>query len=158
MLIAAAVSAVPMIAIAAGNTAQLQLTGTIPAVCGFTTLPGSPNLGALTSGSITSIGNFGFTCNLATSGPVTLTIQSLNGGLKRDGGPDTVAYQAAWDVQGNHDVYGDPSGWTTPTSFQLASGLSGIEQSGAYKIKITGPTATLTAGTYRDTITYTITP
>jgi len=151
-------AASPAAAAAFTNTAQIELSGTIPPTCGFTTLPANPDLGVLATGSVVTIGALAFTCNLAASGPVAITIQTTNGALKRDGGPETAAYDAAWDVQGRDGDFGNASAWTSPTTFQLVSGLSGVAQSGAYKIRITGPTANLPAGTYRDTITYTITP
>src|SRR5437868_1650711 len=73
---------------AGGGSAQVQITGTIPATCSFTTLPANPNLGVLTTGAVINTGNLGFTCNMATTGPVTLTVQSANGALKRDGGTE----------------------------------------------------------------------
>ncbi len=42
--------------------------------------------------------------------------------------------------------------------FTLLSGTNGAEQLGAYAVKIVGPTDGLTAGEYKDTITYTISP
>ena len=96
------------------------------------------------------------TCPKSSS--VHLTVQSEHGALQRDGGAETVAYQAAWDIQGRSDDYGDASAAQSPLSFTLNSGAPGSTQSGMYKIKITGPTNALVAGTYRDTITYTITP
>src|SRR5690606_34603777 len=98
----------------------------------------------------------GFTCNLATTSSVCLTVKSANGALKRNGGADTVGYQIAWDVQGASDVFHTIA--TSTTSFTLLSGANGVEQLGAYKVKVTGPTAGKPAGTYKDIVTYTISP
>lgn len=145
-------------AFAAGNSAKVDITGSIPSVCSFTTTPTNTSLGELVSGSVTSLGNFGFTCNLGVSSAVNLTVQSANGALKRDGGSETVAYQVVWNIQGNAAASGDPAAWLAPIGFTLSSGLNGVEQLGDFSVRVTGPTTGLTAGTYKDTITYTIAP
>ena len=146
-------------AIAAGNSARLDITGTIPASCAFTTLPTTTQLGTLVSGADVPLGAFGFTCNLATSGSVHVTVQSANGALQRDGGIETVSYQVHWAIQGNASASGNASAWFgAPFDFTLQSGTNGAEQSGAYSVRIVGPTDGLLAGDYKDTLTYTITP
>jgi len=140
------------------DTAQLQLTGNIPPTCAFTTLPGVTDLGDLTLSGARRLGSFGFTCNLATSGAVQLTVQSANGALKRDGGTDAVAYQVNWAIQGNPAASGNPAAWIAPFGFTLQSGPNGSEQLGAYSVTITGLPSGLTAGNYQDTLTYTIAP
>ncbi|MEQ1754257.1 MAG: hypothetical protein ABL973_08985 [Micropepsaceae bacterium] len=140
------------------DTAQLQLTGNIPSICAFTTLPSVTTLGDMTAGGVKSLGSFGFTCNLATSGAVQLTVQSANGALKRDGGTDAVAYQVNWSIQGNPVASGSPAVWTSPFAFALLSGVNGAEQIGTYSVTISGPTSGLVAGDYKDTLTYTISP
>jgi hypothetical protein len=140
------------------DTASVELTGTIPSTCAFTTLPSTTTLGQLTTGALTALGSFGFTCNLGTSGNVQLTVQSANGALKRDGGADTVSYEVIWNIQGNPVASGNPSAWTAPFGFTLSSGSNGAEQLGAFSVRIVGPTDGLIAGDYKDTITYTISP
>jgi spore coat protein U-like protein len=140
------------------DTARVELTGTIPPTCAFTTRPSSTALGELVTGALSTLGSFGFTCNLGTSGNVHLTVQSANGALKRDGGLDTVAYEVIWNIQGNPAASGGPSAWTAPYAFTLSSGSNGAEQVGSYAIRIAGPTTGLIAGEYKDTITYTISP
>jgi len=140
------------------DTAQLQLTGNIPPTCAFTTLPGVTDLGDLSLSGARALGSFGFTCNLATSGGVQLTVQSANGALKRDGGTDAVTYQVNWAIQGNPAASGNPAAWTSPFPFTLQSGANGSEQLGAYSVTITGLPSGLTAGDYKDTLTYTISP
>ena len=140
------------------DTAQLQLTGNIPPTCSFTTLPGVTDLGDLSLSGPRALGSFGFTCNLATSGAVQLTVQSANGALKRDGGADAVSYQVNWAIQGNPAASGNPAAWTSPFAFALQSGANGAEQVGAYSVTITGLPSGLTAGDYKDTLTYTISP
>ena len=116
------------------------------------------NLGELVAGVDKALGSFGFSCNLATSGAVQLTVQSANGALKRDGGNETVAYQVNWSIQGNASASGNPSAWLTPFGFALQSGANGTEQLGMYSVKLLGPTEGLIAGEYKDTLTYTISP
>ena len=156
LLAAAIVPAQSMAAV--GDTATLVIQGTIPPKCAFTTLPATSDIGAMTTGKATELGMLGFKCNLATSGAVSLTVRSQNGALKRDGGADAVAYQAAWDVQGRNDSYVDATAMAATIPFQLTSGTSGVVQSGVFKVKVTGATDTSVAGTYRDTITYTVSP
>ena len=152
------VAASPAAAAPSGDSAQLLIRGVIEPKCAFTTVPGEADLGALHMGQVQQIGTLAFSCNLASSGSVTLTVQSDNGALKRDGGPETVGYSAAWDIQGRSGDYGDAANAVSPLTFSLQSGSAGSIQSGAYSIKITGAADTLVAGTYRDRITYTITP
>jgi spore coat protein U-like protein len=140
------------------DTANVELTGTIPSTCAFTTLPSTTTLGELISGVQSNLGSFGFTCNLGTSGNVQLTVQSANGALKRDGGTDTVSYDVIWNIQNNPVASGNASAWVAPFGFTLSSGTNGAEQVGTYAVRIAGPTDGLTAGEYKDTITYTISP
>lgn len=141
-----------------GDSAQIKLTGEIPPMCEFTETPNVSSLGALQTDVPKALGTLAFTCNLATSGAVSLTVKSENGALKRDGGAETVGYSIAWDIQGNVDAYQATAPWTTPFAFSLQSGPNGSNQLGAYKAKITSPTAGMPAGLYRDTLTYTISP
>lgn len=141
-----------------GDSAQIEITGSIPPTCKFTETPNVSTLGALETNVPKNLGTLAFTCNLATSGAVSLTVKSANGALKRDGGTDTVAYSIAWDIQGSVDAYQATAPWTAPFAFTLQSGPNGSNQLGAYKAKITSPTAGKPAGTYRDTLTYTISP
>jgi spore coat protein U-like protein len=153
----ACLAATPVCASAAvGDTATLVVHGVIPAKCGFSSVPGATDLGELQTARVSTVGPLAFRCNLATSGPVSLTVRSQNGGLKRDGGTEQVAYEAAWNIQGLADSFVTLT--TAPIPFSLSSGVSGVEQSGAFKIRVTGATDALVAGTYRDTITYTISP
>lgn len=144
---------------AAGNSARLDVTGTIPASCAFTTLPTTTQLGTLVNGAEVPLGAFGFTCNLATSASVHVTVQSANGALQRDGGLETVAYQVHWAIQGNPNASGNASAWFgAPFDFTLTSGTNGAEQTGAYSVRIVGATDGLIAGDYKDTLIYTISP
>lgn len=143
---------------AALDTARVEITGSIPPTCAFTTLPTTTVLGELATGAQTSLGPFGFTCNLEASGAVQLTVQSANGALKRDGGTDVVQYEVIWNIQGNPNASGNAAAWLAPFSFTLLSGSNGAEQLGDYAVKIVGSTDALLAGDYKDTITYTISP
>ena len=138
------------------DAAQVQITGSIPAMCQFTTLPSQTSIGTIETGAISELGSLGFTCNIAMSGAVNLTVVSANGALRREDGAQTVAYEIAWNIQGSVDAFDGVA--TSPSGFNLLSGPNGVEQLGAYKVKITGLTAGLPAGTYGDTITYTISP
>jgi hypothetical protein len=140
------------------DTAQVELTGSIPSTCAFTTLPSTTSLGELITGAQSSLGSFGFTCNLETSGAVQVTVQSANGALKRDGGTQTVAYEVIWNIQANPAASGNASAWIAPVNISLLSGSNGAEQLGDYAVRIVGPAEGLLAGEYKDTITYTISP
>lgn len=139
-----------------GDSAQIEINGTIPPTCMFTTLPNVTTVGQMVTNNVTELGSLGFTCNIATSSSVSLTVKSLNGALKRVGGSETVAYQVAWNIQGATDVFATIP--TSPAPFTLLSGLTGIQQLGAYKVKVTGPTVGKVAGNYKDIVTYTISP
>ena len=139
-----------------GDAAQIQVTGSIPPICEFTTLPAQSSLGTIEQGTVTELGALGFTCNIAMSGAINLTVVSANGALRREDGAQTVAYEIAWNIQGSVDAFDGVA--TSPTGFNLLSGQNGVEQLGAYKVKITGLTAGLPAGTYGDTLTFTISP
>ncbi len=78
-----------------GDSAQIEITGSIPPTCQFTTTPNVSSIGLMVTDNVTEMGSLGFTCNIATSSSVSLTVESQNGALKRDGGPETVAYQGA---------------------------------------------------------------
>jgi spore coat protein U-like protein len=141
----------------AAESAQLVLHGTIEPRCGFTSVPQDANLGVLATGAILDIGQLTFSCNLAESTAINLTIQSTNGALQRDGGSEQVAYAAAWAVQGDTAFY-NMADYTGLHAFTLQSGAAGSQQGGTYRIQIVGSPDGLVAGTYRDTITYTISP
>lgn len=141
----------------AADSAQLVLHGTIEPRCGFTSVPEDANLGVLATGAVREIGQLAFSCNHAESTAINLTIQSTNGALRRDGGSEQIAYAAAWAVQGDTAFY-NMADYTAEHSFTLQSGAAGSQQGGAYRIQIVGSPAGLVAGTYRDTITYTISP
>ena len=139
-----------------GDQAQIQITGSIPAICQFTTLPSQSSIGTIASGAVAELGSLGFTCNMAMSGAVNLTVVSANGALRREGDTQTIAYEVAWNIQGQMDNFETIP--VNPTGFNLLSGPGGVEQLGAYKVKITGPATDLPAGIYEDTLTYTISP
>ena len=138
-----------------GDSAQIEITGEIPPTCEFTTLPDQTSFGQMVTDQEEDLGDLGFTCNIATSSAVNLTVKSQNGALKRVGGSETVPYQIKWEIQGPGAYATIP---TSPTGFNLLSGLSGIQQLGAYKLKVTGSTVGVIAGDYKDLITYTISP
>lgn len=138
-----------------GDSAQIEITGEIPPTCEFTTLPDQTSFGQMVTDQEEDLGDLAFTCNIATSSSVNLTVKSQNGALKRVGGSETVPYQIKWEIQGPGAYATIP---TSPTGFNLLSGLSGIQQLGAYKLKVTGSTVGVVAGNYKDLITYTISP
>lgn len=141
-----------------GSSAQLMIRGTIAPRCSFTEVPAASNLGDLQTGREVDLGGLAFSCNLAESAQVSLTVQSQNGGLRRDGGTETVAYGAAWQVQGHGQAFQDAGGFASAVPFTLDSGPAGSRQGGLFRVKILGSTDSLVAGTYRDVITYTISP
>jgi hypothetical protein len=142
----------------AGDQAQLLIHGTIEPRCGFSEVPAAADLGGLAHGRTSDIGALRFRCNLADQASVSLTVQSENGGLKREGGEEVVAYAASWDVQGNGANFVEASSLASPTGFTLASGTAAADEGGMYRVRVTGPTDALIAGTYRDRIIYTISP
>ncbi len=139
-----------------GDNAQIEIKGQIAPMCEFTTLPNVSSIGQMVTNNVTELGSLGFTCNMTATSPVSLTVKSLNGALKRYGGSETVAYQIAWNVQGANDAFATIL--TTSTPFGLVAGNTNTEQSGVYKVKVTGPTVGKPAGTYKDIVTYTISP
>lgn len=139
-----------------GDSAQIEIKGQIAPTCEFTTTPNVSSIGQMVTGNVTPLGSLGFTCNIATSSSVNLTVKASNGALKRYGGPETVDYQVAWDIQGAVDAYATLP--TSVTGFNLLSGPNGVEQLGVYKVKVTGPTAGKPSGNYKDVVTYTISP
>jgi hypothetical protein len=138
-----------------GDTAQIEVTGYIAPTCEFTTLPDQTSFGQMVTDQEEDLGDLGFTCNIATSSAVNLTVKSLNGALKRVGGSETVPYQIKWEIQGPGAYATIP---TSPFGFNLLSGTSGVQELGAYKLKVTGATVGGVAGQYKDLITYTISP
>lgn len=136
-----------------GDSAQIEIEGHIPPTCTFTTLPDQTSFGQMVTDQEEDLGDLGFTCNMATSSAVNLTVKSQNGALMRVGGSETVPYEIKWEIQGPGAYAAIP---TSPVGFNLLSGLSGVL--GAYKLKVTGPTAGVVAGQYKDLITYTISP
>lgn len=139
------------------STAQIRITGTIPPKCGFTATPTNTVIPTIERNVVVDVGTLGFSCNLP-SVPVNLTITSENGGLKRVGGSEVIPYEAAWDVQGRFEDFGPASAFMSGVGFTLNSGVSVTNQQGRYKVRVQGDPASYVAGTYEDTITYTISP
>ena len=104
------------------------------------------------------VGTLGFTCNLAALSNVTLTVRSSHGALKRDDGTETVAYAAWWKVS-SFNGFTPVSAWN-PSAFAFTeqSAANGTQKSAELRVRITGPTANLTAGDYKDTLTFTVAP
>ena len=50
-----------------GDSAQIEVTGYIAPTCTFTTLPDQTSFGQMVTDQEENLGNFGFTCNIATS-------------------------------------------------------------------------------------------
>ena len=143
---------------ARGDTERLDIVGTIPPECSFTESPPNTNIGTLTQNAEVSVGTLGFTCNLAALSNVTLTVRSSHGALKRDDGTETVAYAAWWKVS-SFNGFTPVSAWT-PSAFTFTeqSAANGTQKSAELRVRITGPTANLTAGDYKDTLTFTVAP
>jgi spore coat protein U-like protein len=141
-----------------GDSERIDITGRIPPECRFTETPKNTNLGNLTTGSRFDLGNLGFTCNLAELSTVNLTISSENGALKRAGGTETVAYSARWNLAA-FTGFESVSAWTTtPRKFTEPSAANGVQKSAILAVEVTGPTTSLTAGDYTDTLTFTVSP
>jgi hypothetical protein len=143
---------------ATGGSAELILEGSIEPRCSFTDVPEAKALGPLATGQTLELGTLGFRCNLPDNPDVQLTIQSQHGALTRDGGSESVGYAASWDVQGHGNDYTPAADFAAQHGFSLGAGGPGATQSGVYRIRITGDTTALAAGTYRDRITYTVSP
>lgn len=155
-----ALTAAAMSGSAAANTdstAQIRITGVIPPKCGFTSTPTNTVISTLERNVVVDVGSLGFSCNLL-SVSVNLTISSENGGLKRVGGSEVIPYEAAWDVQGRFEDFGPASAFMSGVSFTLNSGATVTNQQGRYKVRVQGDPSAFVAGTYEDTITYTISP
>jgi hypothetical protein len=139
-----------------GDSAQIEISGEIPATCTFTTTPNVTSIGQMATNNVTPLGSLGFTCNMAMSSSVCLTVKAQTGKLKRVGGSETVDYQVAWTFPSGSDVFQTLP--TNATQFTLLTNASGVERLGTYKVKVTGPTAGKAAGYYKDIVTYTISP
>jgi hypothetical protein len=140
-----------------GDSAQIEITGEIPQKCEFTELPTDTALGALATGLEKTLGNLAYVCNFAVSTNITIEITSQNGALKRDGGSETVSYEASWALY-NAGAFVDASTWYGGDDFQLPSGLNGVPKTGVFMARVTGSTTGLPAGTYEDTLTFEISP
>jgi hypothetical protein len=140
-----------------GDSESIDLHGHIPPQCSFTQSPNATDLGALVANAEHDTGTLGFTCNLAALSTVSLTVTSLNGALKRDGGTETVTYSAWWTIPA-FAGFSPTAPWTVPFPFAEQTAANGVQKSGQLKIKVTGPTAGLTAGDYRDTLVFTVSP
>ncbi len=81
---------------------------------------------------------------------------SDNGGLKREGGSEVVPYSAAWQLPGAGNFV-NASDFRSQLAFTVSAGGVATGQQGAFKIEV-GDGGQLVAGTYRDRITYTISP
>ncbi len=140
-----------------GDSESIDLHGHIPPQCSFTQSPNATDLGALVANAEHDTGTLGFTCNLAELSTVSLTVTSLNGALKRDDGTETVTYSAWWTIPA-FASFTPTAPWTVPFAFAEQAAANGMQKSGQLKVKITGPTAGLTAGDYRDTLVFTVSP
>lgn len=140
-----------------GDSAQIEIEGEIPEKCEFTELPTDTALGALTTGLEKTIGTLAYACNFAVSTNITIEITSANGALKRDGGSESVSYETSWALY-LAGAFVDASTWLGGDDFPLPSGLNGIPETGAFKVKVTGTTAGLPAGAYKDVLTFEISP
>lgn len=155
LALAASVAATPASAML-GEQVQLELRGTVEPKCQFTTSPNSGELGVLKSGLNAELGTLGFRCNLPDSPQVNLTIRSDNGGMRREGGSEVVPYTAAWQLPGAGNFV-NAADFQNQLAFSSASGDIKGGQSGVFKIQV-GDGGELVAGTYRDRITFTISP
>ena len=143
---------------AIGDSERIDITGRIPPQCSFTETPANTTLGTLNTNAEYELGNLGFTCNLAELSTVNLTVRSANGALKRDGGTETVAYSAWWKL-GAFTGFETVAAWNPAAkSFTEPSAANGVQKSALLAVKVTGPTAGLTAGDYTDTLTFTVSP
>ena len=134
---------------------QLELLGSVEPKCAFTSTPTSGQLGSLKGGMSAELGTLGFRCNLPDSPQVSLSIRSENGGLKREGGSEIVPYSAAWALPGAGS-FTDASNFKNAVGFSTSAGDIFAGQQGVFKVQVGG--GELVAGTYRDRITYTISP
>lgn len=143
---------------ASDDSEEIEITGRIPPQCSFTETPANTKLGTLNTNAEYELGNLGFTCNLAELSTVNLTVRSANGALKRDGGTETVAYSAWWKV-GAFRGFETVAAWNPAAkAFTEPSAANGVQKSAVLAVKVTGPTANLTAGDYTDTLTFTVSP
>ena len=140
-----------------GDSESIDLHGHIPPQCSFTQTPNATDLGALVQNVEHDTGTLGFTCNLAALSTVSLTVKSLYGALKRDGGTETVTYSAWWTIPA-FAGFSPTAPWTTPFPFTEQTEVNGTQKSGQLKIKVTGPVTGLIAGDYRDTLVFTVSP
>lgn len=142
-----------------GDSAQIEITGSIPEVCEFTSVPPNTTLDSLANGDDQDLGDLAFTCNFATSTNVQLKATSANGALERVGGSESesVAYSVSWSLY-NAGAYVPATDWLGGDEFYLPSGLNASVQTGLLKVLITGSPVGLPAGEYKDILTFEISP
>ena len=139
------------------GSAQLVLEGTVSPVCTIVGAAASVSLGEASRGAVGDIGNVALTCNLADTGP-TVSLSSLNHGLKRDGGDELLAYGMEWNLPGTSAFEAVSSGTGTVTT-QLDPIAPGTPRSARLVIKVSAEEVSgKAAGTYRDVIVISILP
>jgi hypothetical protein len=140
----------------ASSSIFLSIDGHIDPTCGFTSQPAPATISGLGNAATVELGVLAFSCNLAGGPAVNVSVSSANGGLRRDGGAEVLPYGVNWQVPG----------WATPISaqallhpytVQIGAGPAQSMQGGAVQISLPAAVS-VTAGTYRDTLTYTISP
>jgi hypothetical protein len=147
-----------MAATQARASADLEIFATIQPECSFTTVPGSYS--APITNSIQNIGDLGYTCNLPDGSTANFTLQTENGGLKNVATGTVVPYEVQWNLPPNDgsQAWQDAANFVSPVGFSWPASPAGTERKGLFRIRINAPLTGLPAGTYRDVVTYTISP
>lgn len=134
---------------------DLVLEGTIAPRCQFVGAPQQLTVSALVSPRAS--GGLGFSCNLPDAQPVSLTISSQNGALRRDSADPGLPYAITWQVGSETPVQNfQPS--QQPASFSVLSAPMGTQRSGTLTVALLQPTQAANAGTYSDQITIALSP
>ncbi len=130
---------------------QVPISGVLPKACQISSFVNGPlNAINLSSTAVQGAESLTVTCNYG--GSATVDFESANGGaLKRAGGTETIAYLFS--------LSGSPlSGGVSLSSAQTWGGFPAVvgDQTRSYSIQLAS--AAVVAGTYADTLTFTVTP
>lgn len=135
----------------ASPSINVPISGVLPKACQISSFVNGP-LNAINLSSTTVQGAESATVTCNYGGSATVAISSANGGaLKRSGGSETIAY--------NFFLSGSPfSSGVSLASTQTWTGWPAVvgDQTRSYSVQLAS--AAVVAGTYEDTLTFTVTP
>jgi hypothetical protein len=147
----------PVAGHAASDQALLTVNGSVSARCRFVDVPPATDLGNLRTAGTTNLGTLSFSCNVP-SGTPQVSVSSSNGGLKRNGGPESIGYRWTWAVPGVSGL-SNVSASSGVAGLTLASGAAHLVRGGTFSVTPAAISSSASvAGDYADVITITVTP